>query len=272
MTDPPAVAALDNPGAIAATDSDTNWSDGYSEVPFTPGGGAAGNQWEDWGRVMYYAIAPPIGSIEDVLRRTPIDVSIDKAEVSILWSLMIEQIGCSAARYNLELRFLHAESRIINEVIQSVGDIDEDQAFALNPADWLEHGSAFYRLPVTLKDCSERMLAIHQRIKDLHGLIEIAKMGGVYYDVCDLIDWFATNPDRRSTNSPSHVLPHFGQVLFGILGLSAQNTQWAHVEAVTSRQIAPRFGGSFEENEKTRHRNPAADAGGGGGGASNAPR
>ena len=79
------------------------------------------------------------------------------------------------------------------------------------------------------------------------------------------------------------MLPDFGRLVFGILGMAAQNTQWAHIEAVTSRQIAPKFGGDPYQNQKTQFHNnmPGMGGGNGGGGgpggggygvASNAPR
>ena len=248
-------ATVDSTGAIVPSSTGGSWSDNYTERPFG-GDGRSGNQWEDWGAVMTQAIAPPLGCIEDVLRRTPIDDDLDKVEVAALWPLMIDQITCPAGRYNLELRLLRNEIQTITEVLSSPGtkNLDEDDPLDLNPADWAGYGNSFYRLPVTIKECEERLDTIRNKMRDLEGQIDIAKAGGVYYDVCDLLDWFATPPDRRSTSSPSHVLPFFGQILFGILGLGAQNTQWAHIEAVTSRQIAPRFGGDYTENEKTRFR------------------
>ena len=265
--------SLDATGGIPA--SAKTWDDTYQETVFDPSGQRSGNQWEDWGKVMYQAIAPPLGCLEDALRRTPLHDPMDQLEVDVLWPLMIEEITCPAAQYNLELRFLHQEVRIVTEVLASTADLEDDQMFNLDPADWSEFGSAFFGLPMTRRECSERMAIIRHRMKQLRDRIDYAKSKGVFYDVCKLIDWFATPPERRSTDSPSHTLAFFGQRLFGVLGIAAQNTQWAHIEAVTSRQIAPRFGGDFYENEKTRFRN--ALPGGGGGNpqvnvASNAPR
>ena len=252
-----------------------NWNDGYSETTFSPDGAKSGNQWEDWGKVMYQAIAPPLNCLEDVLRRTPIEDPLDQAEVNVLWPLMIEEITCPASQYNLELRLLQNEIRIITEVLSATAKLEEDEMFNLDPSEWSEFGTAFYGLPLTRRECSERLEYIKGRIRELHNSIEYAKSKGVYYDVTTLIDWFATPPDRRSTDSPSHALAFFGRLLFGQLGIAAQNTQWAHIEAVTSRQIAPRFGGDPYENEKTRFRNviPGMGANAGNGQiASNAPR
>ena len=264
----------DASGAIIPQSADaTTWDDTYQERPFGPGGGS-GNQWEDWGGVMRLAISPPMQGLEDVLLRTPVDDPLDKAEVSALWPLMLEQISCPAGHYNLELRFLHAEMRVITEVLTATSEkVKENELLVLDPKDWAEFGAVFYQVPPTREECHTRLDDIRQQVRTLHELIARAKAGGVHYDVCDLIDWFATPPERRTSNSPSHTLPFFGKILFGVLGLAAQNTAWAHVEAVTSRQIAPRFGGKYDENEKTRHLNTLPGVGDGSPGvASNAPR
>ena len=249
-------AVPDSAGAIPAAGGVRTWDDTYQETPFDPSGQKSGNQWEDWGKVMYQAIAPPLGCIEEVLHRTPLHDPLDQAEVNVLWPLMIEEITCPASQYNLELRFLHREIRIVTEVLRATtGVFEDDEMLALDPEDWSDYGSLLYSVPLTREDCAERLDKIQGRIRVLHQLIDHAKAEGAFYDVCGLIDWFATPPEYRSTNSPSHVLAHFGKLLFGVLGVAAQNTQWAHIEAVTSRQIAPRFGGDYRENEITRHRN-----------------
>ena len=263
--------AISTPTSMGA--ENRTWDDNYNETSFSPDG-KSGNQWEDWGKVMYQAIAPPLGCLEDVLRRTPIEDPLDQAEIDLLWALMNEEITCPAGHYNLELRFLHEELQILSRVLITTDGIEDDQPFNLDPSDWKDYGSLFYRLPLTRLECHDRMTAIRNRMRDLHGLIDVARTRGVFYDVCGLIDWFATPPDRRSTSSPSHALAFFGRKAFALLGLAAQNTQWAHIEAVTSRQIAPRFGGNYYENEKTRFRsmNPEISGASPTGVASNAPR
>ena len=245
--------AVSSGGAIAQ-DPNRTWEDNFNETPFLPGG-KSGNQWEDWGQVMTQAIAPPMSCLEDVLLRTPIDDPLDQAEVAILWKLMTEEITCPAGHYNLELRFLRQEIRILSEVLTETAGVADDTPFDLDPTDWKDYGALFYSLPLTREECSSRMARIHERMKDLHALIEDAKRKGVFYDICGLIDWFATPPERRTTSTPAHTLAFFGRQLFGVLGIAAQNTAWAHIEAVTSRQIAKRFGGDEYENEKTRFQN-----------------
>ena len=267
----PAESSISPDGGIPSPGGAKTWDDNYSESTFDPGGSKQGNQWEDWGKVMDKAVAPPMGCLEDVLRRTPLSDPLDQAEVNVLWPLMIEEISCPAGHYALELRFLQSEVRIITEVIQNTTEIGDDEVFNLDPSEWAEFGPAFYNLPQTRRECSERTEKVQGRIRDLHGLIDAAKRKGVFYDVCGLIDWFATPPGMRNTDSPSHTLAHFGRLLFGILGIAANNTQWAHIEAVTSRQIAPRFGGDYMENQKTKHQNPVPSMGAGAP-ASNAPR
>ena len=260
-------------GAIVPSgDAQKSWDDGYSEQPYS-GGGKNGNQWEDWGNVMQKAISPALTALEDVLKRTPLDDDLDKAEIAHLWPLMLEQVNCPAAKYNLELRLLNIEMRAVSAVLAQTTEFSNDDLLVLDPSDYTEFGGAFYRIPPTRLECSQRIDAVRDRLRILHKLIEWAKEGGVFYDVCDLLDWFATRPEHRTTDSPSHALPFFGQQIFAVLGVAAQNTEWAHIEAVTSRQIAPRFGGDYVENEKTRFRAPLGDGGGPSNGvASNAPR
>ena len=264
-------------GAIsAAPDGEQKWTDNYTETSFNPGGGG-GNQWEDWGKVMYQAINPPLSCIEDELKRVPVDDPIEKNEVNVLWDLMLAQINAPCARYNLELRFLNQEARFIADVMEATGDLDDQQYFNLDPTDWTEFGALFYSIPMKRLDCQNRLDDIRERVQMLHGLMRFAESKGVYYDVCGLIDWFATPQQTRTTDSPSHALPSFGQKLFGILGMAAQNTKWAHIEAVTSRQIAPKFGGDPYQNSKTQFHNMNPNAQGGvqqaqNNVASNAPR
>ena len=247
------------------------WEDNYSERPFD--NDKKDGQWQDWAGIMRLAINPPIGSLEDILRRTPIPPGIDQAEVDILWKLMIEQINAPCSQYNLELRYLQEEMSAIKEILRSVVQQDEDDPDArldLNPKQWEEFKRVLPRVPSTPRGCEGRMDAIQVKVGILNSLIDDARGEGVYYDVCGLLDWFSTPADRRRTSSPSHELPSFGRVLFGILGLNAQNTDLAHIEAVASRQLAPKFGGSYSENEKTRYRN-GADSDQRDGTASNAP-
>ena len=247
-------SGIDTPSPSAPAPEQTNWEDNFSERPFSQDG--RGNQWQDWGQVMHLAIDPPVGCLEDVLRRTPISNPLDQAEVSVLWRLMIDQITCPASRYGLELRLLQDEITAITEVVASANVSSDDDFLQLKPSEWKEFSLVINKIPLTRAKCIERMNGIRIRMEDIHSLIDVASRGGVYYDVCGLIDWFATPMEKRATSSPSHVLPYFGQVLFGILGLSGQNTAWAHIEAVTSRQMAPKFGGTYDENEKTRQKQP----------------
>ena len=251
-----------NPADVLTTLPEQNtWDDDYRERPFE--NDKKDGQWQDWAGIMRLAINPPIGSLEDMLRRTPIPVGIDQAEVDILWKLMIEQINAPCSQYNLELRYLQEEMSVIREILRSVvkkdegGDeeADPDARLDLKPADWVEFKRVLPRVPSTSRGCEDRMDAIQGKVAALNTLIDDARTHGVHYDVCGLLDWFATPPERRRTSSPSHELPSFGRVLFGVLGLNAQNTELAHIEAVASRQLAPKFGGSYSENEKTRYRN-----------------
>ena len=255
-------------GAIAAEEQD--WSDGYSEQPFNKDG--QGNQWADWGQVQQLSINPPLGSLEEVIRRTPVTDGMTEAEVALLQQLMTEQITAPCSRWGLELRFLRSELRLLTEVLGDAGDAEDDELLNLDPDDYKEFGNAFYSIPLTPADCRERVGAIRERVREIEDLITWAKRDGVYYDVCGLLDWFATPPEKRTTDSPAHVLPFFGQVLFGVLGLSGQNTTWSHIEAVGSRQIATKFGGDQRENEKTRYRGQGGSGSNEFGVASNAPR
>ena len=243
-----------------------SWDDNYGESSFGEDGKKG--SWQDWGQIMRMAINPHLGCLEDVLRRAPAPRGADQAEVDILWKLMLEQINAPCSHYNLELRLLQAEGQMIQEVLDRLDEEwADDDYLRLDPAEWDDRRALLSRIPLTRGGCNVRVGAIRLRVEDLHSLIETARRGGVYYDVCGLTDWFATPPEQRTTSTPSQQLPYFGQVLFGILGLNAQNTYWGHIEAVTSRQLAPMFGGSYDENEKTRHR----DRGGQGGGGSTAP-
>ena len=230
------------------------WRDGFQERDFNQGG--SGTQWEDWSQVMRAALDPPLGCLEEVLRRTPIDNPLDQAKASGLYRLMVEQISAPCSRYNLELRSLQMETQAIRAVLEAGGGFGEDEPLNPDPAEYQEFRSFITMVPVTRRECHARLAMIQERSRVLHSLITEARNDGVYYDVCELLDWFATPPEFRTASSPSHVLPFFGQVLFGALGLSGQNTSWAHLEAVVSRQVAPRFGGSYDENEKTRQRQP----------------
>ena len=259
---------------LSVVPEQNSWEDNYSERPFETD--KKDGQWQDWAGIMRLAINPPIGSLEDMLRRTPIPVGIDQAEVDILWKLMIEQINAPCSQYNLELRYLQEEMSAIKEILRSVvkedGDeeADLDARLDLNPKQWTEFKRVLPRVPPTPRGCEGRMDSIQEKVGTLNTLIDDARGEGVYYDVCGLLDWFATPPESRRTSSPSQELPSFGRVLFGILGLNAQNTELAHIEAVASRQLAPKFGGSYSENEKTRFRN-GADSDQSSGTASNAP-
>ena len=230
------------------------WRDGFQERDFNQAG--SGTQWEDWSQVMRAALDPPLGCLEEVLRRTPIDDPLDQAEASGLYRLTVEQITAPCSQYNLELRSLQMETQAIRAVLEAGGSFGEDEPLNPDPAEYQEFRSFITMVPVTKRECHARLAMIQERSRVLHSLITEARNDGVYYDVCELLDWFATPPEFRTTTSPSHVLPFFGQVLFGALGLSGQNTSWAHLEAVVSRQVAPRFGGSYDENEKTRQRQP----------------
>ena len=244
------------------------WDNSASERPFDPS--SRGNPWEDWAGIMRIAINPPLGSLEEMLHRTPIPPGIDQAEVDVLWKLMNEEISAPCSHYNLELKLLQKEMFTILEITKSLLNTDDDAIIDLKPSQWpTELQSVLPSVPSTKEGCYARVNQIQERVSSLHTLINNDRVGGVYYDVCTLLDWFDTPHEKRKTSSPAHVLPYFGRVLFGVLGLNAQNTALAHIEAVTSRQLAPKFGGSYTENEKTRFRQPGISQSGGA--ASNAP-
>ena len=264
-----------NPADVLSVVPEQNaWEDDYRERPFETD--KKDGQWQDWAGIMRLAINPPIGSLEDMLRRTPIPAGIDQAEVDILWKLMIEQINSPCSQYNLELRYLQDEMDAIKTILSSIvqkdegGEVDPDARLDLTTAQWPDIKEVLPRVPPTPQGCEDRMKAIHGKARILNTLIDDARAGGVYYDVCGLLDWFNTPPEKRRTSSPSQELPSFGRVLFGVLGLNAQNTELAHIEAVASRQLAPKFGGAYSENEKTRYRN-GSDSDQRDGRASNAP-
>ena len=78
------------------------WRDGFQERDFNQAG--SGTQWEDWSQVMRAALDPPLGCLEEVLRRTPIDDPLDQAEASGLYRLMVEQISapCPSTTWSSE--------------------------------------------------------------------------------------------------------------------------------------------------------------------------
>ena len=232
------------------------WNDNMVERDFNPGGG--GNEWQDWGRINQIALAPPMGCPEDVLTRTPIEDPLDRIHVDGLWNLMIEQINAPCSRYNLELRMLRDEAEAIALILsRAPSDAEPEDRIPVRVQEFpAEFHEFIRRAPLTIGGCEARLGDIDARIQALYGLIDQAIRGGVYYDASKLFDWFNTPAANRSTSSPSLLLPKFGQILFGILGVSAQNTAWTHIESILSRQLAPKFGGNYDENEKTRYRQP----------------
>lgn len=277
VPDSPSTNGQNRADVLDVIPEQNTWEDNYSERSFD--NDKKDGQWQDWAGIMRLAINPPIGSLEDILRRTIIPAGIDQAEVDILWKLMIEQINAPCSQYNLELRYLQEEMSAIKEILRSVvkadgedmEDDDGDTLLDLKPSQWGEFRKVLPRIPATPRGCEERMEVIQGKVGILHTLIDDARADGVYYDVCGLLDWFATPPENRRTSSPSQELPSFGRILFGILGLNAQNTELAHIEAVASRQLAPKFGGSYNENEKTRYTNNSDSDQRDKGVASNAP-
>lgn len=230
----------------------TPHDDQHQSRPFDMGGGDDG--WGNWRNVMGGAIAPPLETIKDAIYQANLEDPFDAQLVAIYSDLTQEQLSDPSGHYQLELRLIYQQLRLIEEVLEETDELPDDEPMGLNPADWQEHAEVFYSLPLTRAQCLERRETAQERIRDLHGLIENARRKGVYYDICPLLDWLATPADERSSPSPEPHMPYFGKQLLALLAQSSAGIYWGNAQAVVSRQINPRQGGDYYENEKTRVR------------------
>ena len=181
--------------------------------------------------------------------------------------LTLEQLAAPCSRYGLELRVLQMEVQTIGAVLEGADDFGPNEALNPDPREYPDLDISLVR--VTKGECLDRLGEIQDRVRQLQRMVSEAQAAGVYYDVTGFLDWMVS-PDSRAA-TPFQYLPFFGQTLLNVLAQAAHNTTWAHVEATISRQLAPVFGGSYDENQRTRWRQPGVGVFQGAPGAPGAP-
>ena len=229
----------------------SDWDPRYKEVSI--GDDKPGDRgWREYMAGILEAINPAIGSIEAEIRRTPLTNPWAKKEADLLLDATTIQMSCGAAQWGLRLQSMETQRAAAMELINKFANETED-VYIPDLHKYFEDTAVDpVMIPPTLSGCRAYKDDLDKQIEDLRGKISKAQKDGVYYDIRPFLRWYLAFDGQRMREVPSAYLPPFGRILMNKLGVESNNTFLSHIEAVISRQIAEKFGGNREENEKTR--------------------
>lgn len=224
-----------------------------SEVP-TPlvmdrGNRKGSKDFEAWAGVQQRLIESPLEDLTSEIRRSIVPDHVRQL-TSQLQELMWSQIEAPAGRVGLNIRMAYGEYALLEEFVDTVvkeGKPD-DERIVMEEEMTRKYTKAGVTIPRTKKEAKDRQAKLDEYIDELEEAKASAKKKGCWWDVCDLIDW--SNSAKEDRGSPEKHLPYAGKELWSVLGLSSEGTEHAHRQAVSSNQIAQKWGGAAKGQEK----------------------
>ena len=227
------------------------WDDRATEAPYFAGGQGGDRGWGEYAGLMREAISPVLNTLEDIIRRTPIEPGVEQREVALYQELAGIQMRAVCNYRGVMMDWLMAQDEMVTQIIEMALErgVGEDERLLGLRRKFPDLGD----VPMTLTEARELQEYYRSEFELARAKVREAKRRNCFYDMRPLFRWMEMPPGKRS-DMPSEYLPGIAKRLVSILGLDGQNTDWAHIEAVTSRQIAVKFGGDEDENEKTRMR------------------
>ena len=224
-----------------------------SEMP-TPkvmdrGNRKGGKDYEAWAGVQQRLIESPLEDLTAEIRRSIVP-DYQRQLTSQLQELMWSQIEAPAGRIGLNLRMAYGEYALLEEFVDkiNVAELDDDERIVLEEDMTQKYTKAAVSIPRTKREAKDRQVRLDEYIDELEDAKASAVKKGCFWDVCGLIDW--SNSPKETRGSPEKHLPYAGKELWSVLGLSSEGSEHAHRQAISSNQIASKWGGAAKGQEK----------------------
>ena len=112
-------------------------------------------------------------------------------------------------------------------------------------------GDIIWSVPLTPRQCYERLDDILQEVNRWHQQRAEAETGGYFYDTWPLLQHFARKPEEREHEDITGLLPFFYREAYRYCATTAESMM-GHIQAVNANAILQYFGGLSLRPEQLR--------------------
>ena len=120
----------------------------------------------------------------------------------------------------------------------------EDDEMVLDRVSMAEDNPNIWYVPLTPRDCWDRLAAIRFSLESLHRERVQAERDGVFYDAGPLLKQLQMPPEERERGDVTYMYPFFYQEAFALAAITAEDLH-GHLQAVNANTVQERYGGTF---------------------------